>query len=61
MAENQIDGIPVADGTRKLVGIVTNRDLRFEKQMSKPVAEIMTDENLITATAGMDLMKGEGI
>lgn len=61
MAENKIGGIPVVDGTRKLVGIVTNRDLRFEKQMNKPVAEIMTDENLITASEGMDLLHAEGI
>lgn len=61
MAEYKIGGIPVVDGTRKLVGIVTNRDLRFEKQMNKPVAEIMTDENLITASEGMDLLHAEGI
>jgi IMP dehydrogenase len=61
MAENKIGGIPVVDGTRKLVGIVTNRDLRFEKQMNKPVADIMTDENLITASEGMDLLHAEGI
>lgn len=61
MAENKIGGIPVIDGTHKLVGIVTNRDLRFEKQMAKPVAEIMTDENLITANEGIDLFKAEGI
>lgn len=61
MAEYKIGGIPVVDGTRKLVGIVTNRDLRFEKQMNKPVAEIMTDENLITANAGMELLQAEGI
>lgn len=61
MAENKIGGIPVVDGTKKLVGIVTNRDLRFEKQMNKPVADIMTDENLITASEGMDLLHAEGI
>lgn len=61
MAENKIGGIPVVDGIRKLVGIVTNRDLRFEKQMNKPVADIMTDENLITASEGMDLLHAEGI
>jgi len=61
MAEYKIGGIPVVDGTQKLVGIVTNRDLRFEKQMNKPVADIMTDENLITANEGMDLLHAEGI
>jgi IMP dehydrogenase len=61
MAENKIGGIPVIDATRKLVGIVTNRDLRFEKVMSRPVAEVMTGNNLITATKGIDLFKAEGI
>ena len=61
MAENKIGGIPVIDGTRKLVGIVTNRDLRFEKKMDKPVAEVMTSENLITAKVGIDLAQAEDI
>lgn len=49
MAENKIGGIPVVDDANKLVGIVTNRDLRFEKKMAKPVAEVMTKEKVITA------------
>lgn len=61
MAENKIGGIPVIDGNGKLVGIVTNRDLRFEKQLAKPVAEIMTSQNLITATEGIDLLQAEDI
>jgi len=61
MAENKIGGIPVVDANQKLVGIVTNRDLRFEKVMTRPVAEIMTSSNLITAKAGMDLRSAEGI
>jgi IMP dehydrogenase len=61
MAENKIGGIPVIDGNGKLVGIVTNRDLRFEKQAAKPVAEIMTSQNLITANEGIDLIKAEDI
>jgi IMP dehydrogenase len=61
MAENRIGGIPVIDGNNVLVGIVTNRDLRFEKHMHKPVAEVMTSNNLITATADIDLFKAEGI
>lgn len=48
MAENHIGGIPVVDGENKLVGIVTNRDLRFEFDMKRPIAEVMTSENLIT-------------
>ena len=48
MAENHIGGIPVVDKDGYLVGIVTNRDLRFETKMERPVKEVMTAENLIT-------------
>ena len=48
MAENKIGGIPVVNDQNMLVGIVTNRDLRFEKSMERPVADVMTKENLIT-------------
>lgn len=50
MKENKIGGIPVIDNDHKLVGIITNRDLRFEKRMDQAVREIMTRENLITTT-----------
>lgn len=50
MKENKIGGIPVVDSEKKLVGIITNRDLRFEKRLDKPVREVMTRENLITTT-----------
>ncbi|UBM63206.1 IMP dehydrogenase [Candidatus Sulfidibacterium hydrothermale] len=50
MREYSIGGIPVVDKHSKLVGIVTNRDLRFEKEMDKPIQEVMTKENLITTT-----------
>jgi IMP dehydrogenase len=50
MKEYSIGGIPVTDNRQKLVGIVTNRDLRFEKGMNKPIREVMTKENLITTT-----------
>ncbi len=50
MAEFGIGGIPVVDKDDKLVGIVTNRDLRFERDPSKPIAEAMTSKNLITST-----------
>ncbi len=50
MREYSIGGIPVVDKHNKLVGIVTNRDLRFEKEMDKPIQEVMTKENLITTT-----------
>jgi len=48
MRENKIGGIPVIDNSRKLVGIVTNRDLRFQEDYSKPIQAVMTTENLIT-------------
>ena len=55
MAEYHIGGIPVVNPDRMLVGIVTNRDLRFEKNLSRPVAEVMTSENLVTTDASTDL------
>ncbi len=48
MAENHIGGIPVVDAENNLVGIVTNRDLRFETHMERAIREVMTSENLIT-------------
>ena len=59
MSEHSIGGIPVIDADRKLVGIVTNRDLRFQKDKKKPVSEVMTKENLITATKGTTLQQAE--
>ena len=50
MQENHIGGIPVVDGDNRLIGIVTNRDLRFQKDMSIPVSKVMTSENLVTTT-----------
>jgi IMP dehydrogenase len=61
MKEHKIGGIPVINNDKKLVGIVTNRDLRFEKQMSRSVKEVMTSENLITTNQGKDLQKAEDI
>ena len=54
MRENKIGGIPVVDENRYLVGIVTNRDLRFQKDMGRKIAEVMTSENLVTITEGED-------
>jgi IMP dehydrogenase len=59
MREFKIGGIPVIDQNGKLVGIITNRDLRFQKDMSMPVERIMTKENLITAPEGITLEKAE--
>lgn len=61
MKENKIGGIPVIDKDGKLIGIITNRDLRFEKNMKRPVVEVMTADNIITAKQGMDLKKAEQI
>ena len=61
MKENKIGGIPVIDDNGELKGIVTNRDLRFEKKMNRPVTEVMTSENLVTAKDGTDLSVAEGI
>lgn len=61
MKENKIGGIPIVDAQQKLVGILTNRDLRFENDNSRKVKEVMTKENLITAPEGTDLKKAEKI
>ena len=55
MAEYHIGGIPVVDDDRHLVGIVTNRDLRFERRLDRPVDEIMSKENLVTTHQQTDL------
>lgn len=61
MRENKIGGIPVVDSDRKLVGIVTNRDMRFIKKMQTPVSEIMTSENVITSKMGITLDGAEAV
>ena len=61
MREFKIGGIPVVDQNGKLVGIITNRDLRFQKDLSMPIDRIMTKENLITAPEGITLEKAEVI
>ena len=55
MEEFHIGGIPVVDDDRKLVGIVTNRDLRFERNLNRPVDEVMTSQNLVTTTQTTNL------
>ncbi|MBD5361569.1 MAG: IMP dehydrogenase [Bacteroides sp.] len=55
MEEYHIGGIPVVDDDKKLVGIVTNRDLRFESDLNRPVDEVMTKENLVTTSQSTDL------
>ena len=55
MAEYKIGGIPVVDDEKNLVGIVTNRDLRFERDMTKRIDEVMTKEHIVTAEPGTDM------
>ena len=61
MKENKIGGIPVVDKDKKLKGIVTNRDLRFEKLKDRPIVEVMTKDNLVVTNETTDLMTAEGI
>lgn len=61
MAEFKIGGIPIVDGGRRLRGILTNRDLRFEKDLSRPVTEVMTKENIVTAHEGISLAEAEDV
>ncbi|MFW5820069.1 MAG: IMP dehydrogenase [Bacteroidota bacterium] len=61
MKEFKIGGIPVVDDTNKLIGIVTNRDLRFERDMSRPIGEVMTSEDIITTTQKTDLSRAAEI
>ncbi len=61
MRENKIGGIPVVDENQKLIGIITNRDLRFEKNMHRPVSDIMTKDNIVTGTVEIGLAEAEDI
>jgi len=61
MKEFKIGGIPVVDNDNKLIGIVTNRDLRFEKNNNRPITEVMTSQNLITVNEGTSLKDAEKI
>ncbi len=61
MARFRISGVPVVDGAGRLVGIITNRDLQFERQLDRPLAEAMTKEGLITAPVGTSLDEAEQI
>ena len=61
MQENKIGGIPVINESNILIGIVTNRDLRFEKNHSRPILEVMTTKNLVTTSENTDLATAEQI
>ena len=61
MYHYKIGGIPIIDSNNKLIGIVTNRDLRFEKNNKRPIKEVMTSSNLITVDEGTSLKDAEQI
>ncbi len=61
MSKFHISGIPIVDDNRKLIGIVTNRDLRFNPALDTPIEEVMTKENLITVSEGTTLEQAEKI
>lgn len=61
MREYSIGGIPIVDDNQILKGIVTNRDLRFEKNNSRPITDVMTSQNLVTAVEGTSLQEAEVI
>ncbi|WP_422348613.1 IMP dehydrogenase [Flagellimonas sp.] len=61
MKEHSIGGIPIVGDDKKLLGIVTNRDLRFEKNDDRSITEVMTSENLVTVGEGTSLTEAEVI
>lgn len=61
MAEHGIGGIPIIDDEGTLKGIVTNRDMRFEKDYSRPIVDVMTKDKLVTAPVGTTLSEAEGV
>src|SRR5262249_42084991 len=61
MERYKISGVPVIAENGRLVGILTNRDLRFETRLDLPIAEVMTKDNLITVPVGTTLQQAEGI
>ena len=61
MNEYRIGGIPIVDDAGILIGIVTNRDLRFEKNEGRPIMEVMTSENLVTASEGISMTQAEQV
>jgi IMP dehydrogenase len=61
MGKYRISGVPIVDAKRKLVGIITNRDIRFETDFTKKISDVMTSKNLITAPEGTTLDQAQGI
>jgi IMP dehydrogenase len=61
MARFKISGVPIVDGAGKLIGIITNRDLQFERELDRPIRDAMTKEKLVTAPVGTTLDEAERI
>jgi IMP dehydrogenase len=61
MEHYHVSGVPITDDAGRLVGILTNRDLRFEKDVSQPVSAVMTSEGLVTASVGTTLEEAESL
>src|SRR3989475_141031 len=61
MVRFKISGVPIVDGAGRLVGIITNRDLQFEREMDRPIRDVMTKEKLVTAAVGTTLDEAERI
>lgn len=59
MAKYRISGVPICGADKKLVGIITNRDIRFLEDYSMPIRDVMTKENLVTAPVGQRLPSAE--
>src|SRR5215472_6679768 len=61
MRRFKISGVPIVDGDGRLIGIITNRDLQFERNLDQPIREAMTKDKLVTAPVGTDLAEAERI
>ena len=61
MARYRISGVPIVDESHKLIGIITNRDIKFEDDMTKNIEDVMTKENLVTAKEGITLEEAQQI
>src|SRR5947207_9430609 len=61
MARFKISGVPIVDADGRLIGIITNRDLQFERQLDRPIRQAMTKDKLVTAPVGTDLDEAEKI
>ena len=61
MAHYKISGVPVTDDRGKLVGILTNRDLRFETELDRPISDLMTREDLVTVPEGTTLEQAKAL